>query len=69
MSDSEVDADAIPADPLWEPATLPCVLREDKQRVHDKGKCQLCDMRTTGFLARPRASAKCTGPRARTGGA
>lgn len=47
MSDSEVDADAIPADPLWEPATLPYVLREDKQRKADggdKGKCQLCDM-------------------------
>jgi len=47
MSDSEVDADAIPADPLWEPATLPCVLREDHQRKadgSDKGKCQLCDM-------------------------
>jgi len=47
MSDSEVDADAIPADPLWEPATLPYVTRQDRQRKRDgrdKGRCQLCDM-------------------------
>lgn len=47
MSDSEVDVDAMPADPLWEPALLPYVMRQDRQRKRDgsdKGKCQLCDM-------------------------